>query len=120
MARLRIRTDSSECHPEQDPHRSRSVLNARHYAQCPHKGSAHRPDMGIRQHSWTPALLIQELAMKSRLVRNLQSWCTRATTRFAQSSKCRQASAEVPGRRMMKSNYLALLLTILVFVSPLG
>ena len=58
--------------------------------------------------------------MKSRLVRNLQSWCTRATTRFAQSSKCRQASAEVPGRRMMKSNHLALLLTILVFASPLG
>ncbi len=73
-----------ECHPEQDPHHSRSVLKVRHYAQCPHKGSGHRPDMGILQHSWTPALLIQELTRNSRLARHLQSWCTRATTRFAQ------------------------------------
>ena len=109
---------SSGCHPGHDSHHSRSVLKPP--GQCPHEGSAHRPDMGILQHSWTPALLIQELAGKSRLVRNLQSWCTRATTRFAQNSKCRQASAEVPGRRMMKSNHLALLLTILVFASPLG
>jgi len=87
---------------------------------CPHEGSARGPDMGIVQLPWTSALLIQELARKSGLVRNLQSWCTRATTRFAQSSKCRQASTEIPGRRMMKSNHLALLLTILVFASPLG
>ena len=35
-------------------------------------------------------------------------------------SKCHQASAELPGRRMMKSNHLALLLTLLVLASPLG
>lgn len=62
--------------------------------KCPHKGSVYRPDMGIHRHSWTPAPLIQELAVKSRLVRNLQSWYTRAATRFALSSKCRQASTE--------------------------
>src|SRR6202162_6408948 len=76
--------------------------------------------MGILRQSWTPALRIQELARKSRLVRHLQCLCTRATAPFAQSSKCRQASAEVRGRRMMKSNHLALLLTILVFASPIG
>jgi hypothetical protein len=38
------------------------VSNARQYAECPHEGSARRPDMGIRRHSWTSALLIQELA----------------------------------------------------------
>jgi len=52
--------------------------------QCPYEGSACRPDMGILQHSWAPALLIQELARKFRLARNLQSWCIRATTQFAQ------------------------------------
>src|SRR5208337_1830630 len=36
------------------------------------------------------------------------------------SSKCGQASAEVPGRKMMKSNHLALFLTVLVFASPVG
>jgi len=75
--------------------------------------------MGIHQHSWTPALLIQELARKPTLAWHLQSWCTRAAKRFAQSSKCRQASAELLGKRMMKSNHLALLLTILGFASPL-
>ncbi|MGA7696450.1 MAG: hypothetical protein WCA76_15595, partial [Candidatus Sulfotelmatobacter sp.] len=39
---------------------------------------------------------------------------------FAQSSKCRTASAKVPGRRMMKSKHLAQFLTILVCASPLG
>jgi len=36
------------------------------------------------------------------------------------SSKGREASAEAPGRRMMKSNHLALLVAILVLASPLG
>src|ERR1700757_790053 len=76
--------------------------------------------MGIVQQPWMAALLIQELAKTSRLVRNLQPWWTRAKTRFRSKSKCRQASTKVPGRRMMKTNHLALLLTILVFALPLG
>src|ERR1700751_2993672 len=76
--------------------------------------------MGIVQQAWMAALLIQELAKTSRLVRNLQPWWTRAKTRFRSKSKSRQASAKVPGRRMMKTNHLALLLAVLVFASPIG
>src|SRR5271166_5258996 len=36
------------------------------------------------------------------------------------SSKRRQVPAELPGRRMMKSKHLALVLTILVFASPIA
>src|SRR5579864_2220364 len=90
-----IRTDgltpnanlSSECHPGQEFSSFSECAKRCPCGECPHEGSVYRPDLGILRHSSLPALLIQELAETSRLVRNLQSWCTRAATRFAQKFK---------------------------------
>src|SRR5271169_4847660 len=96
--------------------RSPNVGNRREdgTGECPHEGSARRPDMGILWILGRSALLIQEHARNSSLARHLQSWCTRATTGFAQVQNAVRPQLN-SGRRMMKSNHLALLLRILVF-----
>src|ERR1700758_4494610 len=76
--------------------------------------------MGIVQQPWMAALLIQELARNSWLARHLQSWVHTSDNTIRSKFNVPVGPSEVPGRRMMKSRHLAVLLTILVFASPLG
>jgi hypothetical protein len=86
---------SPECHPEQDPHHSRNVLNTRHYAQCPHEGSAHRPDTGIPQHSWDARTSDSRTCKEVQVGTEPAILVHTSDNKIRSSSTCRQASAEV-------------------------
>jgi hypothetical protein len=84
---------SSECHPGQEFSSFSECVERCPCGECPHEGSVYRPDLGILRHSSLPALLIQELAGTSRLVRNLQFGAHERQHGSLKSSKYRQASA---------------------------